>query len=190
MIKIVLIRHFATAGNLRKRYIGITDEPILSKVYDKAEYCYPEVECVYSSPLLRCKQTAQTIYPSLEPIEEQLLSECNFGDFENKNYLELRSNPDYQKWVDSGGTLPFPNGEDSLEFNTRSVRGFRQVVEYSIKEKHKTIAIVAHGGTIMSIMDHFSPTQGFYHWQVDNGKGYLLELEETEWKLMNICHTH
>lgn len=38
-------------------------------------------------------------------IEE--LAECDFGEFENKNYKELEGNPHYQEWIDSNGTLPF-----------------------------------------------------------------------------------
>ena len=48
-----------------------------------------------------------------------LLKECDFGDFENKNYKELSGNPDYQAWIDSGGALPFPGGEDPEGFRNR-----------------------------------------------------------------------
>lgn len=47
-------------------------------------------------------------------IEE--LSECDFGEFENKNYKELSGNQDYQRWIDSNGTLPFPGGESREAF--------------------------------------------------------------------------
>lgn len=33
--------------------------------------------------------------------------ECDFGIFEGKNYEELKENRDYQRWLDSGGVLPF-----------------------------------------------------------------------------------
>lgn len=191
MIRIVLIRHFQTEGNLKKRYIGITNEPVVKNACDELKNRYPEVESVYCSPLLRCRQTAYMIYPGMEPIEEPLLSECNFGDFENKNYLELRNNPVYQKWIDSGGALRFPNGEDPLNFKARSIRGFYRVINSSIAQKQQSIAIVTHGGTIMSIMEQFTKEKkSFYDWHVENGSGYIFELEEKEWKFLNICLIH
>ena len=68
-MKIVLIRHGATAGNIEKRYIGnnmIEDlcasgiEGIYNNI--KAGY-YQEVKAVYVSPMKRCRQTAKLIYP-------------------------------------------------------------------------------------------------------------------------------
>ena len=69
------------------------------------------------------------MYPGLVQKECPLLKECDFGDFENKNYKELSGNPDYQAWIDSGGTLPFPGGEDSEAFRIRCREGFVQCVE-------------------------------------------------------------
>lgn len=191
MIRIVLIRHFLTKGNIQKRYIGITDEPLVKDGYEELKIIYPQVESVYYSPLLRCKQTAHWIYPDQNLIEEPLLAECNFGDFENKNYQELDHNPDYQTWINSGGTLCFPNGEHPLAFRERSIRGFTKVLNESIQENYQSIAIVAHGGTIMSVMEHFSNEEKiFYDWHVENGRGYMFDLEEKEWKLLHVCLIH
>ena len=111
MIKIWLIRHGKTEGNKYGRYIGVTDEPLCP---DGQEFLskldYPEPDRVYISPMKRCIQTAQILFPkkSLQIIEE--LAECDFGEFENKNYKELDGNANYQAWIDSNGTLPFPGG--------------------------------------------------------------------------------
>lgn len=44
----------------------------------------------------------------------------NFGEWELKSYKELstdiRFRDSYQAWIDSGGTLAFPNGESRKEF--------------------------------------------------------------------------
>ena len=67
-MEIVLIRHGATAGNIEKRYIGTTDEPLCDTgMVQIQEYmragCYPQVQALYVSPLKRCRQTAEFIYP-------------------------------------------------------------------------------------------------------------------------------
>ena len=88
-MRVVLIRHSKTAGNLKGRYIGTTDEPLCEEGIRLLEgKTYPAAELVYVSPMKRCRETASLIYPTLTQREEPLLRECDFGEFENKNYKE------------------------------------------------------------------------------------------------------
>ena len=189
-MEIELIRHFATEGNLEKRYIGVTDEEIkaefvLEHTLKKEENGREEwkSELVIVSPLRRCRQTAEILFPG-EPvhiIEE--LAECDFGEFENKNYKELEGNPHYQEWIDSNGTLPFPGGESREGFKSRNLRGFDRVVSGCIRSHVAEAALVIHGGTIMNIMEEYADIQKpFYEWHVRNGGGYEVELDENLWK--------
>ena len=104
MSKFYLIRHSITKGNLEKRYIGTTDEPILPV---SSVSGVPEVEIVLASPLLRCRETAGLLYPRLDPVLIEGFRECDFGAFEGKNYRELTGDQDYQAWIDSGGIHGF-----------------------------------------------------------------------------------
>ena len=128
-------------------------------------------------------QTAEILFPG-EPvhiIEE--LAECDFGEFENKNYKELEGNPHYQEWIDSNGTLPFPGGESREGFKSRNLRGFGRVVSGCIRSHVVEAALVIHGGTIMNIMEEYADIQKpFYEWHVRNGGGYEVELDENLWK--------
>ena len=181
-MRIYLIRHSMTKGNKEKRYIGTTDESLCLEgiqLLEERNGMYPEVTYVDVSPMKRCVQTARFIYPD-KPIEIcEKLRECDFGDFENKNYLELNGNPDYQAWVDSGGTLPFPGGESREGFQERCREGFVRILREAQAEKRRQIAVVAHGGTLMSVLSAFAvPEKPFYDWQVKNGRGFLLEVPE------------
>lgn len=183
MIKIVLIRHSKTIGNLYGRYIGKTDEHLCEEGVILAQSkIFPQVSHIYLSPLKRCIETADIIYKELNPIIIDELRECDFGDFENKNYKDLSGNRDYQKWIDSNGSIPFPNGENPEEFKKRSIIGFDKVVENIIENKINDAAIIAHGGTIMSILDKYSyPNKDFYCWQVGNCCGYIIEINDKLW---------
>ena len=183
MIKIVLIRHSKTIGNLYGRYIGKTDEHLCEEGVILAQSkIFPQVSHIYLSPLKRCIETADIIYKELNPIIIDELRECDFGDFENKNYKDLSGNMDYQKWIDSNGSIPFPNGENPEEFKKRSIIGFDKVVENIIENKINDAAIIAHGGTIMSILDKYSyPNKDFYCWQVSNCCGYIIEINDKLW---------
>lgn len=187
-----MIRHFATEGNLAKKYIGVTDEPLCEDGKRKLkEMSYPAVDAVFVSPLRRCVETATLIYEGHVQVRCDGLKECCFGDFENKNYKELASNLDYQRWIHSKGTLPFPNGEKTQDFKERTVTTFNKIVDESIHAKYESIALVVHGGTIMSILDKYShPHEDYYKWQVKNGNGYVVELEKKEERLTNICVIH
>lgn len=174
-MKIYLIRHGKTAGNLEKRYIGITDEPLCQEgISELKNRKYPGCEIVVSSPMRRCIETAKIIYPDKKPVICDDLSECDFGDFEGKNYLELSENCDYQKWIDSGGNLPFPNGEDPKDFKKRCIRGFDETLK-NYPDK-KSIAFVIHGGVIMAVLEYYTKC-GFYDNQIKNG-----DLIEFLWK--------
>lgn len=185
MLRLALLRHSITEGNLKKRYIGVTDEPLCPEgILFLKEHYYPEAEHIFVSPMRRCVETARLLYPRMPFHILEELAECDFGDFENKNYQELSDNPDYQKWVDSGGTLPFPNGESRETFRWRSLKGFQRVIYFCMNKGAKSAAIVTHGGNIMSIMEEYAyPRKDYYQWHVNNGCGYVIELEEDLWKL-------
>lgn len=184
MLKIIFIRHGKTYGNTLGRYIGgRTDEPLCEEgIRLLKEKNYPEAEHVYVSPMKRCRETAEYIYPETQQEVNELLKECDFGTFENKNYKELAGNPDYQAWIDSNGTLPFPEGESSETFQERCCRGFVQCVEDAFSNGYQQAAIVAHGGTIMSVLSRFASPRGMYfEWQIKNGEYYELMLEKEIW---------
>jgi len=169
-----LIRHGYTEGNLQKKYIGVTDQPLCEfGIQDLKSKEYPKCEYVYSSPMTRCIQTAKIIYPQfgIEIVEN--LKECNFGDFENKNYLELSNNEEYQKWIDSNGDLPFPNGESKTEFSNRSYLAFKNIIKNC---RFKNISMVVHGGTIMAIMKKLNPNLSYFDFKIKNGEYITIEI--------------
>ena len=183
MLKVYFIRHGETYGNTLKRYIGVTDESIRAesvKVIQNKRY--PRVDFIYMSPLKRCCETAAIIYPEQPLSKLDDLKECDFGDFENKNYQELADNDDYQKWIDSNATLPFPNGEDMKIFRKRCEDIFIGIINQSLAKDFKQIAIVTHGGVIMAIMERFNQIkQEFYEWLPNNGEGYEVQIDKNNW---------
>ena len=190
MAELILIRHGKTAGNLLGRYIGSrTDEPLCDEGREGlAGKKLPEVERLYVSPMKRCVETAEILWPGFDRKKMQKvtdLRECDFGDFENKNYKELSGNGDYQAWIDSNGTLPFPNGESMDAFKSRCLEAFARIVEDVSGAEQEWIAsgktgifragIVVHGGTIMAILEQYCyPKAAYFDYQVKNGCGYRL----------------
>ena len=64
-MEILFIRHGKTRGNLERRYVGRTDEPLLAeeeKRLESSEYRRFCPDVIYTSALLRCRQTAALLF--------------------------------------------------------------------------------------------------------------------------------
>lgn len=172
-MKITFIRHLKTKGNLEKRYIGITDEPICEEGKRDILTNYPKANIIFSSPKLRCVQTAKLIDDKAKIIVIEDLREIDFGDFENKTYEDLKDNSDYIDFINSNGTAKIPNGEDTDDFKKRCCDGFLQAIDILEKSLEDNAIIVCHGGTIMAICEKYDvQNKGFYGYMIKNGQGY------------------
>lgn len=186
MRELYLIRHGKTYGNTLGRYIGTTDEPLcgegkaaLQAIAEAA--LYPRPDLLFASPLKRCLETAAILFPGEEIRQAPRLRECDFGEFENKNYKELTGNAAYQAWIDSNGTLPFPGGESREGFERRCREGFAELLKELRTVSFSRAAFVVHGGTIMSILSAYAEEkEAFYHWQIKNGEAFRMEWDETD----------
>ena len=198
-MEVIFIRHLPTPGNEKKQYIGRTDEVLSSgsvtsfhkkrEMYLKSQKegkyppFYPPAEMIVASPMKRCVQTAELIYPGQKIVTEPELRECDFGRFEGKTYEELKDDPAYIAWLESGGVLAFPEGEDQETFRSRCVEGVCRWLKKGAAEKKRSIAFVVHGGTIMAALHRLAEGEhGFYDWQTGNGRGFLALAAEDEWQ--------
>ena len=198
-MEVIFIRHLPTPGNEKKQYIGRTDEVLSSgavtsfhkkrEMYLKSQKegkyppFYPPAEMIVASPMKRCVQTAELIYPGQKIVTEPELRECDFGRFVGTTYEELKDDPAYIAWLESGGVLAFPEGEDQEAFRSRCAEGVRRRLQKGITEKKKSIAFVVHGGTIMAALHRLAEGEhDFYDWQTGNGRGFLALAAEDEWQ--------
>lgn len=175
-----MVRHGCTPGNLEKRYIGVTDEALhedgIRLLYNKKKNMPILPTEIYVSPRIRCRQTAEILFPNVNQIVVEDFAECNFGLFENKNYEELSKHPAYKKFLASGGESGFPEGETKAEFASRTCQAFCTLI-HSVYGKKDAVVLVVHGGTIMAILERYGvPEKPFYEWHIGNGEGYLGEL--------------
>ena len=193
-MEILFIRHGATAGNLEKRYVGRTDEPLcgeglrqLKKNIAPGENGYPDWRgqeaYVVVSPMKRCRQTAAVFEAQMHILKQELildpdLREMDFGDFEYCNYEELKEYPAYQRFLETNGGSSFPNAEPPAQFRECCVRGFLRSMEKLEQKGAQKAVFVVHGGTIMAVMERFSDEKRpYFAWQVKNGCGFLVNAE-------------
>lgn len=185
MITLVFIRHGATEGNLEKRYIGRTDEPLcdigIMQALRLREHNFPKKH-IFVSPMKRAKQTAEIIFPKSEYVIEENFKEMDFGIFEGKSAVELSENEEYRRWVDSMCTLPVPNGESVVGFKKRCIDAFKKIAE-SLPDGSKA-SFVIHGGVIMAILEALSEEKSsFYDYHIKNGEFLICNFKNGKIKI-------
>ena len=183
-MEIILLRHGRTAGNAEKRYNGRTDEPLSPEGAEHARLTGTDgaVLSVIVTPLKRTQETARIKFPNAAQTIVAGLREMDFGDFEGKTADDMRGDPEYVKWLESNCTLRCPGGERMDEFADRVCLTFEEILRAASDSGEERLVIVAHGGSIMSVLSRFGPPdRQYYEWYADNCGGYRLRLDAADW---------
>ena len=187
------IRHGAIDETLSGKYIGTTDVPLSDKGKMDLkkldyEYRYPGTQVVFTSPLKRCTETCRILYPEQNPLSIANLSECNFGEWEGKTAEELKSDPDFEKWLAGDNSVKPPRGESNADFTRRICRMFESIVEGLMKTGTTESVIVTHGGVIITLLAVYGlPQAKPFEWTMDNGFGYSLRVTPMLWQRDKVC---
>lgn len=173
---LALIRHGCTEANRMRRYLGRGDEPLsgegregLLRARDAG--CFPRIDILFSSPMKRCTETAALLYPGMRPILIDEWREIDFGCFEGKSFRELGGDLRYRRWIRSGGSLPFPEGESREEFAARCEKGLFKMREILADGEEQRVGAIVHGGTIMALLSRYLGG-GYFDYRAPNGGGY------------------
>jgi len=189
-MKYIIIRHGKTKGNEEGRYLPpdehLSEEGIRELKEKRDAGLYRELESIplFISPHIRCRETAELLFPGVSCHMIDELREIDFGRFTGKNYAELNGTEEYQRWIDSNGELPFPEGESKDEYIRRVNEGLQRIREIldnaetpsenqsgAGDEKSQTAVIIAHAGTIMAA--HFLINKkGYFDLSPDFGEVY------------------
>ena len=173
--KFLFIRHGKTRGNIERRYIGDLSEPlcetgVLEAVALARGCLLPPITALISGSALRCRQTAEILFPGVEYTVYPLV-EIDFGVFKGKNADDLLGDKDYKKWLETCCMGDIPGGDSVTDFKKRCCDAFERIAEMSVPG---TTALVIHGGNIMAIMEKFAlPKKDFYDYHISNC-GYIL----------------
>lgn len=176
-VQLYLYRHGATAANLRREYLGLRDLPLAPEGRGELAGKQPaeSVDLLFSSPLIRCRETAEILFPDQEFILLPEWTERDFGPYEGKRWEELKEGESYRRWIESEGRLS-PHGMEAAEdFRRRIVSGFSRIEKtvnaYAPDERETVkIAAVAHGGTILEFRRWLWPERPFYEKMPGHGE--------------------
>jgi broad specificity phosphatase PhoE len=109
---------------------------------------------VVSSPLRRCRQTAERIAArhAMEPRISDALTEFDFGGWTGRTFAELASNPEWHRFNTERETARPPGGELMLDVQQRVVSA---LLEMSGEYADQTIAIVSHADVLRAAVMFF-----------------------------------
>ncbi|MDR1560662.1 MAG: histidine phosphatase family protein [Clostridiales bacterium] len=178
MIEVKLIRHALTEGGKRRVYLGGgTDEHLCREGFAQAASLAESCERnVYASPMTRCVQTAEIMFPGSEIVLIEGFREMNFGDFEGRSAEEMKNDPEYRAWIAADCEPVCPNGEDLAGFNKRTRGAFWAVIAQARERGGERVIIVAHGGTIMSVMSELKPERAYFEWRCKHCEGVSISI--------------
>lgn len=160
---IVLVRHGETDGNVYDKAQGHFDAQLTEHGKHQVQALAPRLasfdfDAVYVSDLRRAVDTAApllNIQPHLMLATRSELREHHYGDYEGMLWTTVRENdPElFVKWLnwDTRPAAKFPNGESYGDMWTR-VGSFANELLTKHDETRTTILVVAHGGSLQSLM--------------------------------------
>lgn len=183
-----LIRHGITQANLQGIYAGGgTDIPLCSEGKEdllslSKQFTYPKTDTVFVSPLLRATQTADLLFPTAKKIVLESLKENSFGEFEGRPIVELKQDPNFQKWINPQQNYQPKGGESAEAFHKRCSETLLKIFEYMIKSGIHQASCITHGGVIMSMLaQNALPRRLPEQWMTDPGCGFQLQTTTTMW---------
>ena len=112
------------------------------------------ISAIYSSPLVRCMETAKPLAQrlGLSVVAEPGVLEVDYGEWRGGNLKELAKQPEWHRVQHFPSTFRFPGGETLREVQSRSVGTIER-----LRDVHAdaVVAIFSHGDVIRTTIAHY-----------------------------------
>ena len=165
MAKIILLRHLESQWNKENRFTGWTDVPLSEEGIKSAKETAGkiagfEINKIYTSPLIRNKETVSLILENLGKenlpmVIDKALDERNYGKLQGLNKDEVKKQYGEEKvrlWRRSWDVAP-PGGESLKDVYKRTIPFYQEHIEKDLKEG-KNVLIVASHNSLRAIIKY------------------------------------
>jgi alpha-ribazole phosphatase len=184
-MKLYLVRHGQSAGNLPGRMTGWSEHPLTELGITQARRVAARLAPlgpmpVYSSDLPRALETARLItagWPAAGDAAvtaDRRLREIDLGDYEGRSWDEFSTD---RTLADAFAREPLqttlPGGESLAMVRERVVAAFDEIV----RRDHAAACLVSHDGPIRTILNHVLQVPSERHWALATSHGGLSLLE-------------
>lgn len=184
-MKLYLVRHGQSEGNVRQLWYGSSDLPLTPMGREQARQAGEKLRHIplpvcYVSPLIRARDTAELVLAGRDGVPtvvEPDLREQHMGLLETKSVPEIRAeDPDYfaRLMADWVHICP-PEGEP---FDTGLVPRVARVLD-ELVEKGEDCLIVAHNGPLTFALAHLLglPMEAAQRFYLEQGCFSMVEVE-------------
>lgn len=183
LMRVVLVRHGVSVGNLRRAICGQTDVPLapegVAGIRDlRARGVYPPTDLHFSSPLARCLQTFQLAYAPEALIDGVLdgFKEVDFGPLEGTTPTPGQLAEFRDRWL---AGRPYAAGIESCEHaRERAFGAMRDLVARMEAVGARSATVVTHSYLMRAALTRLaglSPDHWF-DFDLPNGMGYVLDV--------------
>ena len=156
MIKLYLIRHGRQNSSLCNVDVELDEAGIRQAELVGHRLKKYDIEALYSSNLIRARQTAEIIGKELNlsnNIEENF-REISFGALEGLDDVQIKDK--YGDFIEQRARatedLPCPDGESGQDVYDRTFPLIMKIIDKAKRENIHNIAIVTHGGVIRTLV--------------------------------------
>lgn len=152
MVNLYLIRHGRQNSTLCNLDVELSEEGRLQAMLLRDRLQHYNIDALYSSNLIRAKQTAEIINEALHLPHEvrEELREISFGlltgmsdEYNNENFREFKE--EQKKLLED---IPYPGGENGTSVYERAM----PVIQEIAQSGKRNIVVVTHGGTIRVLL--------------------------------------
>lgn len=186
-MKLTLIRHGLTEGNLRRLYYGGVDIPLAPEGEAalrqlRQTRVYPIGRRYYTSGMVRTEQTFAILYGDIPHEAVPGLREMHFGDWEMKSYEELKDDPAYRKWCEGDVEQNVcPHGESFARVYERVGEAILPILA-----RNEDAVCVVHGGVIAFLLKRWFPTDLAHTYERTPEPGYGYQVTFTDGKPVDL----
>lgn len=133
-------------------------------------------DAVFSSPLLRCRQLAEDLFPDQKIVFDHRLKELNFGQWELQTWDQIYATSEGKHWMKNYQEVSCTGGESLPEFRQR-VNSFLDELK---AKPFDQVVVVAHAGVIRLIkfvLENQTMDEVFTTFAPDYGGIYKFEIK-------------
>ncbi|MBU4439622.1 MAG: histidine phosphatase family protein [Acetobacterium sp.] len=183
-MKLVLVRHVETYGNVEHRLNGHTESEYTPRGEAMKELLVDELivldeklsfSKIYASPTTRAFKIAQAVGESIgkEILVDHRLREFNFGIFEGRTRDECIENAqvEWDQWMENYIDYAVPDGQSQRQYHDLCAEFLSEL------DGDETVLMVAHGGTIHGILTNLLnlPIDCKWHFDIKLGSITMID---------------
>jgi len=156
MPKLILLRHLKSQWNKENRFTGWIDIPLSEEGIESVQETAGKlagfkIDKVYTSPLIRNKETVSLILDKLSKkdlavVIDKALDERNYGKLQGLNKEDSKKQFGAEQvhlWRRSWDVAP-PEGESLKDVYQRTIPFFKKHIESDLKEGKNVLVVASH----------------------------------------------